>query len=110
MQNTTWQFKLHFGILISIIILPFLPLAWLRKGLFLVPFLITLQWVFLDGCIITKIDPSTQTKNFTQTVMEKIGVKLNRLQASEMGTLFYVSIMTIIIYRFSTNVCNCNCS
>lgn len=96
---------LHIIIQIFIISIPFFPLYILKKGLYLLPLLITFQWLLLDGCILTLADKkNNKNKNepdFMHGILKKlINNKISKQQAENFNSFLLVLILTIIAYRF----------
>jgi hypothetical protein len=94
---------LHIIIQIFIISIPFFPLYILKKGLYLLPLFITLQWLLLDGCILTLADKKKNKNDpdFMHGILKKlINNKISKQQAENFNSLLLVFIVTIIAYRF----------
>ena len=47
---------LHVVVSALIVSTAFLPVSWLRRGLFVVPFVVALTWVAWDGCVLNQKD------------------------------------------------------
>lgn len=96
---------LHIIVQLFIISLPFFPLNILKKGLYILPLLITFQWLMFDGCILTLVHKKNKNEpDFMHGILKKIiNNNITKQQAENFNSLLLVLIVTIIAYRFKIN-------
>lgn len=93
------QFYLHLFFFSLIFIIPFLPISWITKGLYLIPSLIILQWIIFDKCILSKGDPFLKNKTFVQRLFELIDIQISEKRASNVTSFLLVLSLTIMFIR-----------
>lgn len=101
-DDMTWVYIIHLILFLLVLILSFLPLQWIRKGLYILPLIIVIQWYIFDGCVVSKFDSRTQKKTFTQHFFSDLGIQITEKQASDFSTILYVFIPTFMFYRLNS--------
>ena len=91
-------YYIHFIILIAILSIPFLPMKLIKKGIYIIPLIITIGWLVFDGCIITNIDKDNNI-TFLKRILTPIFPNITNTTISRLSQFVLTLILTIIIYR-----------
>jgi hypothetical protein len=93
------RFALHVAVMTLFVSLPLAPLPWIRGGLYLVPALITAQWVLISGCVIG--NPDADAESDTTRLYRMVAPTMTTQASNDLTCLIAVLITTAMAYRMS---------
>lgn len=79
--------------------LMFLPMNWIQSGLFILPSIVTFQWILFGRCVISKYDAATQDQNFTQKLLSYINIHVTKKTSSNLTAFGLTVVPTVLFYR-----------
>jgi len=94
---------IHYFVIIFIFAIPFMPISYIKKGLYLVPFFLMVQYVVFDGCLLTKAEDANCKGFMYENIYSKIFVDITPVKSAKINYLVFITILTIIIYRLIRN-------
>jgi len=76
--NTLRLLRLLFHTFVFLLILStaFFPLSWMRYGLFVVPYVVSVTWVVCDGCMFNPRRANGTRQNDLHTILQRLGWNL----------------------------------
>ena len=89
----------HVLVFVLIFTVSFLPLAVLKYGLFLVPFIVSTTWIVYDGCVLNPRNADGKRQHDIQAVLAYIGWDIPRQKIGYLVGSGMVMLPTIIAGR-----------
>ena len=93
---------LHVVVSALIVSTAFLPVSWLRRGLFVVPFVVALTWVAWDGCVLNQKKTcagGTRRYDDFHMLLNRSGVPIHKRTARFVIYAVIVLLPTIMLAR-----------
>lgn len=94
----------HFMIVFSVCSIPFSPLKYIKKGLYLVPFFMVLSHIGCNGCKLTQMEDPNCKGFLHENVYSKLYKDITVKQSMRITSLSYIGILSIIIYRLNKKI------
>ena len=93
---------IHIILFLFLIAIIFLPCNIQKYGLFLIPFFVSLSWLIFNGCPINLLHKEkVQDKNFVQSILELVNIKISRNYSIYIMTFILILLPTIYAIRIT---------
>lgn len=95
---------IHLTIIFFVCSIAVLPFKYIKKGVYLVPFFMVLSNIGCNGCKFTQMEDPNCKGFMHENVYSKIYKDITIRQSDRITSLFFICILSIIIYRLNKKI------
>ena len=89
----------HVALFVLVVSTAFYPLSVLRRGVFVIPFLVSFSWVMFGGCVLESRQADGTRRNDMHRVLSAMGIGVTEATAKYIVYSTFVLLPTIVAGR-----------